>query len=189
MTILATPILQPVAQKSRPPMDSWLSHSKVPQGQTDELLTWLAKVQQKKASIRTTRVRDLRKEAVLEAARRQAQAELESKQRERLQKWRRVMPILSPPSPVEKDESLCDCDSCFLCQRHRPAMYGKCYCNVIFSPRPVFMDFSAPVSATDAFCGDDEVSKETDDFLASLSLKRKVDSEKELLVGRKRSKA
>jgi len=190
-----------VAYKSRP-CDSFLAHSKVPQGHTDELLTWLAKVQQKKQSIRTTRHRDLRKEALLESSRLAAQAELEAKQRERLQRWRQVMPALSPPtspphvSQQEGEESLCDCDSCFLCQRHRPQMYGKCYCNVIFSPRPVFMDFSygssvvpAPVSATDAFCdefADDENSVQADNFLASLSLKRKTEDD---LASRKRAKA
>merc|ERR1719362_525824 len=113
-----------------PPMDSWLAHSKVPQ---------------KKASSRSTRARDLRKEALLEAARVSAQTELEKKQRERLQRWREVRPtVCRPPSPAERDENLCDCESCFLCQRHRPTMYGKCYCNVIFSPRPMFMDFSPP---------------------------------------------
>merc|ERR1712211_173882 len=80
------------------------------QGQTDELLTWLSKVQQKKATIRTTRARDFRKEALLEAARVSAQTELEKKQRERLQRWREVRPtICRPPSPplVERDENLC----------------------------------------------------------------------------------
>lgn len=67
-------------------------------------------------------------------------------------------------------------------------MYGKCYCNVIFSPRPVFMDFNTPVSATDAF-SDDEDSIQVDNFLASLSLKRKPESEEESLTGRKRAKA
>jgi len=181
MTILSTTTVAPVARKSQPPMDSWLAHSKIPQGQTDELLTWLAKVQQKKAAIRTGRARDLRKEAVLEAARLAAQTELETKQRERLQKWRQVMPTVCQqrqPAIAERDESLCDCESCFLCQRHRPTMYGKCYCNVIFSPRPVFMDFSAPLSASEAFAGDDVVSREADDFLASLSVKRKAEMEK-----------
>merc|ERR1711962_1703753 len=93
-----------------PPMDSWLAHSKVPQGQTDELLTWLSKVQQKKATIRSTRARDFRKEALLEAARVSAQTELEKKQRERLQRWREVRPTVcrQPPSPpiVDRDENL-----------------------------------------------------------------------------------
>merc|ERR1712080_636257 len=121
--------------------------------------------------------------AILEASRVAAQAELEAKQRERLQRWKEVRQTVCPPaSNQEKDESLCDCESCFLCKRHRPPMYGKCYCNVIFSPRPVFMDFSAPHSspptllASDAFEGDDEVSREADNFLASLSSKRKADS-------------
>merc|ERR1711994_773407 len=98
-----------------PPMDSWLAHSKVPQ---------------KKATIRSTRSRDFRKEALLEAARVSAQTELEKKQRERLQRWREVRPtVCRPPSPpaVDRDENLCDCESCFLCQRHRSSMYGKCY--------------------------------------------------------------
>jgi len=189
MTILSMP--PATARKSLPPVDSWLAHSKVPQGQTDELLTWLSKVHQKKAAIRTTRVRDLRKEAILEASRVAAQAELEAKQRERLQRWREVRPTVCPPASTtsEKDESLCDCESCFLCKRHRASMYGKCYCNVIFSPRPVFMDFSAPVQATDAFEGDDEVSREADNFLASLSSKRKAEGSEESHTSYKRAKA
>jgi len=193
MTILS--VSDSFARKSEapppPPMDSWLAHSKVPQGQTDELLTWLSKVQQKKATIRSTRARDFRKEALLEAARVSAQAELEKKQRERLQRWREVRPTVCgrPPSPAERDENLCDCESCFLCQRHRPTMYGKCYCNVIFSPRPMFMDFSPPVLASEAFAGDEEVSKEADSFLASLGSKRRLDSETGGAVAFKRAKA
>ena len=108
MTILSESTL-PVARKSQP-WDSFLANSKVPQGQTDELLTWLSKVNQKKQSIRTTRHRDLRKEAMLESARLAAQAQLEMKQRERMQKWRTVMTTISPPAPTEVDETLCDCD-------------------------------------------------------------------------------
>ena len=195
MTVLS--VAESLARKSPsspppPPMDSWLAHSKVPQGQTDELLTWLSKVQQKKATIRSTRARDFRKEALLEAARVSAQTELEKKQRERLQRWREVRPtICRPPSPpmVERDENLCDCESCFLCQRHRSSMYGKCYCNVIFSPRPMFMDFSPPVLASEAFAGDEQVSKEADNFLASLGSKRRLDSELGGAVASKRAKA
>ena len=196
MTVLS--VAESLARKSPsspppPPMDSWLAHSKVPQGQTDELLTWLSKVQQKKATIRSTRARDFRKEALLEAARVSAQTELEKKQRERLQRWREVRPtICRPPSPpmVERDENLCDCESCFLCQRHRSSMYGKCYCNVIFSPRPIFMDFSPPVLlASEAFAGDEQVSKEADNFLASLGSKRRLDSELGGAVASKRAKA
>jgi len=199
MTILSTTIPTPtttptpVAQRSHPRTDSWLAHSKIPQGQTDELITWLSKVHQKKAAIRSGKSRDLRKEAVLEAARLSAQTELEKKQRERLQRWRQVMPTVCQPRQsvtTERDESLCDCESCFLCQRHRHTMYGKCYCNVIFSPRPVFMDFSTPVSASEAFSGDDVVSKEADAFLASLSMKRKGEMEERLPVSvHKRAKA
>merc|ERR1719219_737869 len=175
MTILSTELV--VAKKSSP-WDSFLANSKVPQGQTDELIIWLSKVNQKKSMIRTTRHRDLRKEAMLEHSRLVATAELESKQRERMEKWRRVQPTLSPPpspEPGSQEEPLCDCESCFLCQRHRPQMYGKCYCNVIFSPRPVFMDFNTHhVSAADAF-SDDQTSIEADNFLASLSNKRKAE--------------
>jgi hypothetical protein len=187
MTILSTELV--VAKKSSP-WDSFLANSKVPQGQTDELIIWLSKVNQKKSMIRTTRHRDLRKEAMLEHSRLVATAELESKQRERMEKWRRVQPTLSPPpspEPGSQEEPLCDCESCFLCQRHRPQMYGKCYCNVIFSPRPVFMDFNTPISATDAYC-DDENSIQADNFLSNL--KRSSDSsEEDGLTGRKRAKA
>lgn len=171
-----------------PHFDSFLSKSKIPQGQTDELLTWLSKVNQKKIAIRSTRHRDLRKEAMLEAARRAAQTLLESKQKERMSRWRTMMRVWTPP---QEDNSICDCDACFLCQRHRTQMQGKCYCNVIFSPRPVFMDFH------DRGYDDVEESMEVDKFLASLDAtdstkKRKFDEDlegEESLTGRKRASA
>jgi len=50
------------------------------------------------------------------------------------------------------------------------------------------MDFNTPVSATDAF-SDDENSIQVDNFLASLSLKRRNESEEESMASRKRAKA
>jgi len=181
---LSPPVL---ARKSQP---SFLANSKVPQGQTDELLTWLSKVNQKKQTVRCRRDRDLRLEAMLEAARVSAQAELERKQKERLARWRHVMTSLTPPPspPQMEDDSLCDCDTCVLCVRHKSTMYGKCYCNMIFSPRPVYMDFTSPLSATEAF-SDDQTSIEADNFLASLSSKRRADTEEEDLASYKRVKA
>ena len=186
-----------VARKSQP-WDSFLAKSAVPQGQTDELLTWLSKVNQKKCAVRGRRDRDLRKEAMLEHSRLVAQAELEAKQRERLARWRSVMTSLTPPpSPppatqedTEEPDTLCDCENCVLCLRHKSSMYGKCYCNVIFSPRPVFMDFNTHhVSAADAF-SDDQTSIEADNFLASLSNKRKAEQEDtDETLGQKRAKA
>merc|ERR1719450_1464933 len=88
MTILAASEPQqacpPILARKSKPWDSFLANSKVPQGQTDELLTWLSKVNQKKQTVRCRRDRDLRLEAMLEAARVSAQAELERKQKERL---------------------------------------------------------------------------------------------------------
>lgn len=195
MTILETP--QPaqaiVARKSQP-WDSFLANSKVPQGQTDELLTWLSKVNQKQLRMRGQRGdRDLRKEAMLEAARLSAQAELERKQRDRRSRWLQHQAVteLSPPqSPTSAEAAdLCDCDACVLCARHKSSTYGKCYCNMIFSPRPVFMDFTSPLSATDAF-SDDKTSIEADKFLASLGGgKRKAASEDTDLALLKRAKA
>jgi len=189
MTVLSEE--PPVVAKKSQPWDSFLANSVVPQGQTDELLTWLSKVNQKKFAVRGKRDRDLRKEAMLEHARVAAQAELERKQRSRLARWRNVMTSLTPPpSPPHEEESLCDCETCVLCLRHKSSMFGKCYCNVIFSPRPVFMDFNTPlVSASDAF-SDDQTSIEADKFLASLSSKRKAEQDEmdETLV-HKRAKA
>lgn len=195
MTILAS---EPVVARKSQPWDSFLANSKVPQGQTDELITWLSKVNQKQQRVRGRRDRDLRLEAMLENARLTAQAELERKQRERLARWRNVMTSLTPPpSPpqhaadqvlADTDTGLCDCDNCVLCVRHKSTMYGKCYCNVIFSPRPVFMDFSSPLSATDAFLDDDAISIEADNFLASLGSKRKA-AEGEDLACSKRARA
>ena len=199
MTILETPQPQPapvVARKSQP-WDSFLANSKVPQGQTDELITWLSKVNQKQLRMRGMRGdRDLRKEAMLEAARLAAQAELERKQRERRARWLQhqhlTSELLSPPqSPTSAEAAdLCDCEACVLCARHKSSTYGKCYCNMIFSPRPVFMDFTSPLSATDAF-SDDKTSIEADQFLASLGGgKRKAASEDLAdLASHKRAKA
>jgi len=193
MTILNKPNTAPL-----PHFDSFLSKSKVPQGQTDELLTWLAKVNQKKSAIRSTRNRDLRKEAMLEASRQAAQASLEAKQKERMARWRDMMRTWTPTTLVSPEpDNICDCDSCFLCQRHKPEMHGKCYCNIIFSPRPVFMDFHS-LEPTENY-NDDEVSLGVDKFLASLDSsvppkKRKyqeIDNEFEDsgFVGRKRATA
>jgi len=192
MTILTEPV------GTLPHFDSFLAKSKVPQGQTDELLTWLSKVNQKKAAIKSTRNRDLRKEAMLEASRQYAQNALESKQRERLARWRDMMRIWTPstqePQMYQTDNSICDCESCFLCKRHKPEMHGKCYCNVIFSPRPVFMDFHSIESGRGY--NDDKESMEVDKFLASLDScvppkKRKyIDIEEDDdLIGRKRATA
>jgi len=88
MCLLETPQPAPVVARKSQPWDSFLANSKVPQGQTDELLTWLSKVNQKQLMMRGQRGdRDLRKEAMLEAARLSAQAELERKQRERRNRW------------------------------------------------------------------------------------------------------
>ena len=191
MTVLTEEPCGPVVARKSQPWDSFLANSTVPQGHTDELLTWLSKVNQKKCAARGRRDRDLRKEAMLEHARLAAQAELERKQRSRLARWRNVMTSLTPPpSPPHDPDTLCDCESCVLCLRHAASMYGKCYCNVIFSPRPVFMDFNTPlVSAADAF-SDDQTSIEADNFLASLSNKRKAEQEDtDETLGQKRAKA
>jgi len=192
MTILAQQPAAPVVAKKSKPWDSFLANSRVPQGHTDELVTWLSKIQQKKISIRSTRHRDLRKEALLESSRVAAQSELEAMQRERMQRWKRVKSSLSPPSsPTHQDEGLCDCDSCFLCQRQGPLMYGKCYCNVIFSPRPVFMDFSygpntfSHGKTPGENMEEDQVSVEADNFLANLGKRRHTEEH----PSRKRAKA
>ena len=192
------------------PWDRFLANSKVPQGQTDEIITWVTKINQKRSALRSgSRQRDLRKEALLENARRAATAALQTLQCERMARWRNLRATLeqptlapSPPPPPQQQRSLCDCDSCFLCRRHRGGLFDKCYCSVIFSPRPVFMDFTSSTSsigcagaagrlAVDLYAGVAE-SQEIDNFLASLgpsrhSSKRKSDEDCWLL--RKRCKA
>ena len=49
------------------------------QGQTDERADWMSEIRQKKKAVRRSRSGDLRKEAVLEATRLSAQAELEGR--------------------------------------------------------------------------------------------------------------
>merc|ERR1712072_450820 len=100
-------------------------------------------------------------------------------------RWRSVMTSLTPPPsppPVtpedsEEPDTLCDCETCVLCLRHKSSMFGKCYCNVIFSPRPVFMDFNTPLVSASEALSDDQTSIEADKFLASLSSKRKAEQE------------
>ena len=171
---------------------SFLARSRVPQGPTDELLTWLSKVNKKKYFIRETHRRDLLKEALLESSRRTAQTALEAKQRERMQRWRRVMQTF-PPS---REESPCYCDACLSCLRHGPQLHGKCYCcNVILiSPRPAYMELHRAVSGQDRV---DEDSVKIDEFLASLSsptsgkrkLARAAEEEEQPGIDRKRAKA
>jgi hypothetical protein len=182
------------------PWDRFLANSKVPQGQTDEIITWMTKLSQKRQSIRSTRARDLHKEAVLESARRAAATALQTLQQERMARWRKLRPSLAqpppPPSPSpsgHQQRSLCECDSCFLCRRHRVGVLDTCYCSVIFSPRPVFMDLGNGGDGVDIFASVAE-SQEMDSFLASLgpcssqNLKRK--SQDELwFLSRKRCKA
>jgi hypothetical protein len=200
MTVITVKHEVPTGSATPSPWDRFLANSKVPQGQTDEIITWMTKLSQKRQSIRSTRARDLRKEAVLERARRAAATALHTLQRERMARWQNIRSSLgqspplppTPPASVKQPKSLCNCDSCFLCRRHRVSMTDTCYCSVIFSPRPVFMDFTSGVGMVDMFASVEE-SQDIDAFLASLrpcsrqDLKRKA--EEEWLSSRKRCKA
>jgi hypothetical protein len=202
MTILHCEILQEEDSLScHVPWDSFTSSSRVPQGPTDELVTWIGKINQKMRVVRSSRSLDLRKETLLATAKAAAQATLRARQSERRQRWEAVCnswgtneeeagDSLEEETTAEEPEgSLCDCSCCILCQRHLSQMFGKCYCHVIFSPSPVMMDFSlTPV--TDLFVNVDE-SREVDNFLASLSSggKRKCSVEAEEERNEKRCKA
>jgi len=69
------------------PWDRFLANSKIPQGQTDELLLWISKVHQKKKGINMRKHSDYRKQAMLANALVCAQNHLRLKQRDRLEKW------------------------------------------------------------------------------------------------------
>jgi hypothetical protein len=180
------------------PWDSFLANSKVPQGQTDEIITWMTKLHQKRQSIRSTRQRDLRKEALLESSRQAAATALQNLQQERMARWRKIRVALQPtppppPSAPALQPSLCDCDSCFLCRRHRVGILDSCYCSAIFSPRPVFMDLTASCASgmDDLFAGVAE-SREVDTFLASLGPCSRQDRKRKTencWLSRKRCKA
>ena len=161
------------------PWDRFLANSKIPQGQTDELLTWISKVNQKKNAVRGRKERDLRKEVLLESARQAAQKALRDLQQERMEKWKMLK--VAKQLEREVDDSLCDCVTCILCKRYQRQTYGKCYCNVIFSPMPM--------SLADCTSNEDEDSMSVDKFLASLSSNVKRKSEDELSYARKRCKA
>ena len=210
MTIMQVQEAAAISGVTAIPWDRFTAGARVPQGPNDELVVWLGKLNQKMRVVRSARRLNLFKEALLESARTVAQAELRARQTERRQRWHAL--CSSWDMDNEKDEmdenedledavvgepssnssSLCDCSSCIHCQRHQSQMFGKCYCHVIFSPIPIFMDFSL-TPATDLFVDVDE-SREVDNFLASLgsgsgSPKRKSEEEEERGKGHKRSKA
>jgi len=149
------------ASVDRYPWDRFLANSKVPQGQTDELLTWISKVNQKKNFVSRQKDKNLRKEALLNSAKLNAVDTLHSMQFERRRRWNEFKARQKCIS--EEDTSICDCEDCFLCLRHNGALHGKCYCNVIFSPRPFFMELKHKTEIQD------EHSKTIDNFLSSLS--------------------
>lgn len=150
-----------ITEVERYPWDRFLANSKVPQGQTDELLTWISKVNQKKTFVSRLKNKNLRKEALLQTAKLSAVNTLHSMQNERRRRWNEFK--LRQKCSSEED-SICDCEACFLCIRHNGALHGKCYCNVIFSPRPLFMNFDHNKPDTQ-----DEHSLKIDNFLSSLS--------------------
>ena len=199
------------------PWDSFLAKSKVPQGRTDELLTWISKVNQKRNILNRQKDRDLRKEALLHSSKLSAVHTLQTMQSDRRRRWNLLKAAQnnfsdSPDSrldtssqmEVESSTSQCDCEACFLCIRHNEGMHGKCYCNVIFSPRPIFMGIkpiavpsisnTLSISSNIRLRNDDELSNNIDNFLSSLSsrnsqngpLKRKRN---ENFSSRKRCKA
>jgi len=184
------------ADVERYPWDSFLAKSKVPQGQTDELLTWISKVNQKRRVINRQKEKDLRKVAILESVKRNAVLSLQSLQTERKMRWnqiknqqQRLLPAAAGHLEVkeeEEDKSLCDCDACFLCIRHNGSMYGKCYCKNLFSPRPHFMKLDVAKRNSENISisyVEDEHSVKINNFLSSLhydkskcssTLKRKI---------------
>lgn len=203
MTILQGDSCQAGSDSGQVVWDRFTAASRVPQGPTDELLVWIGKINQKIRTVRSARSLDLRKETLLESARAAAQASLRARQTERRQRWEAICNNWDTeedgmandsswgPAAAEQPDSLCDCSCCILCQRHQSQMFGKCYCHVIFSPIPVFMDYSL-TPATDLFVDVDE-SREMDNFLASLGTsgagKRKPEDEEEGERKDKRCKA
>lgn len=192
----------------RYPWDSFLAKSKVPQGQTDELLTWISKVNQKRRIVNKEKEKDLRKVAILESVKRTAVSSLHNLQTERRMRWNQIKNKQLELSPryvlQEKEKSLCDCDACFLCRRRNGSgMLAECYCINFFSPRPHSTKIDIVKSNLEniniSFM-EDEHSAEINSFLSSLhfdkslscsstsSSKRKV-SESSYNSIRKRCKA
>jgi len=190
----------------RYPWDSFLAKSKVPQGQTDELLTWISKVNQKRRIVNKQKEKDLRKFAILESVKRTAVSSLHSLQTERRMRWnqmRNKQLVLSADYVLqEKKKSLCDCEACFLClRRNGGGTLTECYCNNLFSPRPQNTKIDMVKSNLENInisLMEDEHSADINSFLSSLhldkslscssTLKRKV-SESSYNSIRKRCKA
>lgn len=145
----------------------------LPRSKTEELLDWIYRISNKKTNMRLQRQRNLRVEAILENAQYRAQAQLEASQKLRRARWQdlqsRKRPRLLPQrEPVDfEDETICDCEHCTLCQRHSPTTIGdapavldRCYCNHIFSSKPLPPGLKAT---------EDEESLNFDEFFSALN--------------------
>jgi len=161
------------------PWDKFLSKSKIPQGQTDELLTWLSKVNQKKNFIKSKRVKDIRMEAILECARKSALCILHSKQQERRTRWEQIKLTLVNL----KDKAKCECTSSFVCILHQRSLHGSTSCDT-FEPKKRLTDACSGPPARHVY---DEDSENLDVFLASLSCSKK--RKRDDCMPRKRCKA
>jgi len=169
--------------KSRVPWDSFLANSKIPQGQTDEVLTWISKVNQKVNIVRSTKYRDYRKEVLLENSRKSAREFLKSKQEERRQRWRLLKKAISQ----EENKATTNIKDNFehICG----------YCSVRASPVPGQCCFNKKLYSESGTAAhykvlQDDESRKVDEFLASLpSRSQKRSAEEDRSYARKRCKA
>jgi len=167
--------------ESRVPWDKFLANSKVPQGQTDEVLTWISKVNQKVNIVRSTKYRDYRKEVLLENSRKSAREFLKSKQVERRQKWRLLKKAISQEE-VTTNINYNIAHICVLCSGRASPVPGQCCYNKN-------LDSESGTAADNKFSQDEE-SRKVDDFLASLpSRSQKRSTEEDRSNARKRCKA
>lgn len=129
-------------------------------GGNGAIASWMDRIAVKRNDLKGRRQRNLRAEAILGHAQVIARRRLDVK-------WTEYKGDRDPRDHEAPNcGSICDCETCVLCQRHFYTGHARCYCNEVFNS-----------GAMDAVEEDPEVCKKFEEFFAELDLvtKRKRD--------------
>ena len=133
-------------------------------GGNGEIASWMDRIAVKRNDLKGRRQRNLRAEAILGHAQVVARRKLDVR-------WTEYKGDRDPRDhEAPSCGSLCDCETCVLCQRHFYTGHARCYCNEVFNSAGGAMDTAEE---------DPEVCKKFEEFFAELDLatKRKRDHE------------
>ena len=127
-------------------------------GANGEIASWMDRIAVKRNDLKGRRQRNLRAEAILGHAQVVARRKLDVR-------WTEYKGDRDHEAP--NCGSVCDCETCVLCQRHFYTGHARCYCNEVF--------YSG--AEMDTAEEDPEVCKRFEEFFAELDLatKRKRD--------------